>query len=53
MEHYLRLAAAGGFDLTALVTHHFRLEQYREAFLMMHAKSRHCAVKAVFDLDAA
>ena len=53
MEHYLRLLAAGEFDPTPLVTHHFRLEQYREAFLMMRAKARHRVVKAVFDLNVA
>jgi threonine dehydrogenase-like Zn-dependent dehydrogenase len=49
MEHYLRLLAQGRFDPTPLVTHHFRLEQYRQAFLMMHSKARYRVVKAVFD----
>jgi len=53
MEHYLQVLATGGFDPKPLITHHFRLEQYREAFLMMHAKARHRMVKAVFDLDTA
>ena len=53
MEHYLRLLAQGRFDPTPLVTHHFRLEHYRQAFLMMHSKARHGIVKAVFDLGPA
>ena len=53
MEHYLRLVAQGRFDPTPLVTHHFRLEEYRQAFLTMRAKARHGAVKAVFDFQPA
>jgi threonine dehydrogenase-like Zn-dependent dehydrogenase len=51
MAHYLRLAAQGTFDLSSLVTHRFRLQDYREAFLTMHTKARHGAVKAVFDFE--
>jgi threonine dehydrogenase-like Zn-dependent dehydrogenase len=49
MEHYLRLVAEGKLDLSSLITHRFRLEQYRKAFLTMHSKGQHGAVKAVFD----
>jgi threonine dehydrogenase-like Zn-dependent dehydrogenase len=49
MEHYLRLVADGRVEPTSVITHHLRLDQYREAFLMTRAKSRHRAVKAVFD----
>lgn len=48
-EHYLRLLEAGGQDLSSLITHRFRLEQFREAFLVLHNKAGHNAVKAVFD----
>jgi threonine dehydrogenase-like Zn-dependent dehydrogenase len=51
MKHYLRLVERGKLELSSLVTHRFRLEQYQEAFLMMHAKARHGAVKAVFDFE--
>jgi threonine dehydrogenase-like Zn-dependent dehydrogenase len=49
IEHYLRLTEAGKLDLSPLITHHFRLDQYREAFLAMHSKGRQQAVKGVFD----
>jgi threonine dehydrogenase-like Zn-dependent dehydrogenase len=51
MEHYLQLAAEGRLDLSFLITHHFRLEEYQEAFLTMHSKGQHGAVKAVFDFQ--
>ena len=47
--HYLRLVEEGRLDVSSLITHRFRLEQFREAFLVMHTKARHNAVKAVFD----
>ena len=53
IEHYLRLVAEGKLDLASLITHRFRLEQYQEAFLTMHTKGRHDAVKAVFDFGLA
>jgi threonine dehydrogenase-like Zn-dependent dehydrogenase len=53
IEHYLRLAAEGKLDLSSLITHRFRLEQYREAFLTMHTKGQHSGVKAVFDFGLA
>jgi threonine dehydrogenase-like Zn-dependent dehydrogenase len=53
MEHYLRLVAQGRFELAALITHRFRLEQYQEAFRTLHSKARHGAIKAVFDFERA
>ena len=49
MEHYLSMAAEKGLDLSSLITHRFHLEQYKEAFVTLHTKGRHLAVKAVFD----
>jgi threonine dehydrogenase-like Zn-dependent dehydrogenase len=49
MEHFLRLVDQGKLALSSLITHRFRLEQYQEAFLMMHDKARHRIVKAVID----
>ena len=49
MEHYLDMVNERGLDLSRLVTHRFRLEQYQEALLLAHRKGRHAAVKAVFD----
>jgi threonine dehydrogenase-like Zn-dependent dehydrogenase len=48
-EHYLRLVEEGRLDLSSCITHRFRLEQFREAFLVMHTKARQNAVKAVFE----
>ncbi|MGQ9585815.1 MAG: hypothetical protein ACUVXG_10490 [Anaerolineae bacterium] len=50
MEHYLRWVEQGRLDLAHLITHRFRLPAYQEAFLTMHTKASHGAVKAVFDL---
>jgi threonine dehydrogenase-like Zn-dependent dehydrogenase len=51
MAYYLRLAAQGTFDLSSLITHRFRLEDYGQAFLAMHAEARHQAVKGMFDFE--
>jgi threonine dehydrogenase-like Zn-dependent dehydrogenase len=52
IEHYLWLVVETGLDLTALITHCYPLDRYREAFLVMHSKTRHEAIKAVFDFGA-
>ena len=51
METYLRLLAQRRLDTAGLITHRFRLEHYREAFLVGHQKQRHRAVKVVFDFQ--
>jgi threonine dehydrogenase-like Zn-dependent dehydrogenase len=51
VEHYLRLVKEGRLDASSLITHRFRLEQFREAFSVMHSKARHNAVKALFDFE--
>ncbi len=51
MAHYLRMVAEGKLDLSSLVTHRFRLQEYKQAFLTMNTKARHGAVKAVFDFE--
>ena len=53
MAHYLRLAAQGRFDLSSLITHRFRLDEFAQAFAVLHAKGRRRAVKGVFDFRAA
>ena len=52
IEHYLRLVEREKLDLTPLITHRFPLERYREAFLAMHSKAGHAAVKGVFTFEA-
>jgi len=49
----LDLMAQGKVDLAPLVTHRFRLEEYRRALTMASHKSRHRMVKAVFAFDRA
>ncbi len=51
MEHYLRPLQQGKLDLAGMITYRFRLEQYQQAFLMLHRKVRYRAVKAVFDFE--
>lgn len=41
--------ASGKLDLSPLLTHRFRLEDYRRALAMSFHKSRHRMVKAVFE----
>ena len=45
------LAAQGKVDLSPLVTHRFRLEEYPQAFAAILARGREKVIKAVFDLN--
>ncbi len=38
-------------DLSDLITHRFRLEDYRQAFMVTHSKGRSQSVKVVFDYE--
>lgn len=49
MELALRLMAEGKVDLAPLVTHRFRLDDYREALEIVTAKGSSGVIKAVFD----
>lgn len=49
MRHYFDLVREQGVDLRPIITHRFRLEDYREAFLHNHEQERTGAVKVVFD----
>ena len=51
IEHYLRLVEREDLDLSHLITHRFRLEEYQKVFLMMHSKGKHEVVKPVFDFE--
>lgn len=53
MQHFLRLLAENRLHLPPMVTHHFRLEQYKEALMLSHNKDRHQAIKTVFDFQPA
>jgi threonine dehydrogenase-like Zn-dependent dehydrogenase len=49
IAHYLRLADEGRVDLTGMLTHVFRLEQWREAFVALATQQESGAIKAAFD----
>ena len=49
IEHYLELASAGGVDLRRMLTHTFRLEQWREAFSALADQATSGAVKVAID----
>ena len=49
IEHYLRLAADGRVDLTDMLTHTFRLAQWREAFTVLADQRESGAIKVAFD----
>jgi threonine dehydrogenase-like Zn-dependent dehydrogenase len=53
MEIYLRLLSDKRLALPPLVTHRFRLDQYREALLLSLHKGRNRAVKTAFDFALA
>jgi threonine dehydrogenase-like Zn-dependent dehydrogenase len=49
IQHYLDLAASGRVDLDGLLTHTFRLEQWREAFTALATQAESGAIKIAFD----
>jgi threonine dehydrogenase-like Zn-dependent dehydrogenase len=49
IAHYLDLVAAGRIDLTGLLTHTFRLDEWREAFTALATQDRSGAIKVAFD----
>ena len=48
-EIYFRLLTQKRLKLPDIITHRFRLEQYKEALLISHNKEKNKAVKVVFD----
>ena len=49
IAHYLQMAEAGRVDLTGLLTHTFRLEEWREAFTLLATQEQSGAIKVAFD----
>lgn len=49
MRHYFDIVREEGVDMTPIITHRFRLEDYREAFLHAHEQGKYEAVKVLFD----
>jgi threonine dehydrogenase-like Zn-dependent dehydrogenase len=49
IEQYLHLVEDGRIDLRAMLTHTFRLEQWRDAFVALATQEQSGAVKVAFD----
>jgi threonine dehydrogenase-like Zn-dependent dehydrogenase len=49
MEHYLQLVSEGRIDLSGMLTHTFRLSEWKEAFLALATQDESGAIKAAFD----
>ena len=49
IAHYLQLVAEGRVDLTGMLTHTFRLEEWREAFTVLATQEHSGAIKVAFD----
>jgi threonine dehydrogenase-like Zn-dependent dehydrogenase len=49
IAHYLRLVDEGRVDLTGMLTHTFRLDQWRDAFSVLATQGDSGAVKVAFD----
>ena len=49
IAHYLDLAATGRVDLTGMLTHRFRLDDWRDAFTALATQDRSGAIKVAFD----
>jgi threonine dehydrogenase-like Zn-dependent dehydrogenase len=49
MLHYFDLIRDRKVDMRPIITHRFRLEQYKDAFRYNHEQGKHEAVKVVFD----
>ena len=49
IEHYLDLVRAGRIDIRPMLTHTFRLEEWREAFSVLADQASSGAVKVAFD----
>jgi threonine dehydrogenase-like Zn-dependent dehydrogenase len=49
MDHFVHLVSAGRIDLSGLLTHTFRLEEWRDAFTALATQSTSGAIKVAFD----
>jgi threonine dehydrogenase-like Zn-dependent dehydrogenase len=49
IEHYLDLVQAGRIDLAGMLTHRFRLDEWREAFTAIIQQGETGAIKVAFD----
>jgi len=49
MRHYFEMIQQKHVDVTPIITHRFRLEDFKDAFLYTHNQGEHDAVKVLFD----
>jgi len=49
IDHYLDLVASGRLDVSAMLTHRYRLEQWRDAFTTIATQGETGAIKVAFD----
>jgi threonine dehydrogenase-like Zn-dependent dehydrogenase len=49
MEWYFEFVASGRIDLTPIITHRYRLADYKRAFLTCHDQGESKAVKVLFN----
>ena len=49
IAHYLKLASEGRIDMTGMLTHTFRLDEWREAFIALATQKESGAIKVAFD----
>ena len=49
MEWYFEFIRTKRIDVTAIITHRYRLEEYRAAFMTCYAQGEHAAIKVLFD----
>jgi threonine dehydrogenase-like Zn-dependent dehydrogenase len=50
IEHYLSMVEEGRIDLDGMLTHTYRLEDWREAFVTLATQEESGAIKVAFDL---
>jgi threonine dehydrogenase-like Zn-dependent dehydrogenase len=49
IAHYLRLVEDGRIDMTGMLTHTFRLDHWRDAFIALATQAESGAIKVAFD----
>jgi threonine dehydrogenase-like Zn-dependent dehydrogenase len=49
MSHFIDLVAAGRIDLSGMLTHTFRLPEWRDAFTVLATQDESDAIKVAFD----
>ncbi len=49
IEHYLDMVGSGQVDLTGMLTHTYRLDEWRDAFTTLATQDRTGAIKVAFD----